>query len=102
AATPQVFFGGVAATNVHVNWNGELTADAPADPAGSARAQVVVTVSTTAGSSTTAGMVQMNEFTYVPTTTPPPAVPAPQHGYWLVGSDGGIYTFGSAQFYGST
>ena len=27
--------------------------------------------------------------------------PAP-HGYWLVGSDGGIFTFGSAQFYGST
>jgi sugar lactone lactonase YvrE len=24
------------------------------------------------------------------------------HGYWLVGSDGGIFTFGSAQFYGST
>jgi hypothetical protein len=23
------------------------------------------------------------------------------HGYWLVGSDGGIFTFGSAQFYGS-
>lgn len=23
-------------------------------------------------------------------------------GYWLVGSDGGIFTFGSAQFYGST
>jgi hypothetical protein len=28
--------------------------------------------------------------------------PPPQHGYWLVGSDGGIFTFGSAQFYGST
>ena len=28
-------------------------------------------------------------------------VPVP-HGYWLVGSDGGIFTFGSAQFYGST
>jgi hypothetical protein len=28
--------------------------------------------------------------------------PAPSHGYWLVGSDGGIFTFGSAQFYGST
>ena len=27
--------------------------------------------------------------------------PAP-HGYWLVGSDGGIFTFGSALFYGST
>ena len=36
---------------------------------------------------------------------PPPAAPAPapaSHGYWLVGSDGGIFTFGSANFYGST
>ena len=24
------------------------------------------------------------------------------HGYWLVGADGGIFTFGSAQFHGST
>ena len=32
--------------------------------------------------------------------TPPP--PAPAHGYWLVGSDGGIFAFGSSQFYGST
>ncbi|HTU39262.1 MAG TPA: hypothetical protein VMF35_14790 [Acidimicrobiales bacterium] len=32
------------------------------------------------------------------TTTPPP----PSHGYWLVGSDGGIFTFGSSTFYGST
>ena len=46
AATPQVFFGGVAATNVHVNWDGELTADAPADPGGHGEDQVVVTVST--------------------------------------------------------
>jgi hypothetical protein len=34
-----------------------------------------------------------------PTTTPPTTTP---HGYWLVGSDGGIFTFGSGQFYGST
>ena len=27
---------------------------------------------------------------------------SPPHGYWLVGSDGGIFTFGTAQFYGST
>jgi len=27
---------------------------------------------------------------------------APPHGYWLVGSDGGIFTFGSADFHGST
>ncbi|MGD0749751.1 MAG: hypothetical protein ABSB68_18340, partial [Acidimicrobiales bacterium] len=32
----------------------------------------------------------------------PPAPPAPSHGYWLVGSDGGIFNFGSAQFHGST
>jgi hypothetical protein len=30
------------------------------------------------------------------------APPSPPHGYWLVGSDGGIFSFGSAQFYGST
>jgi hypothetical protein len=29
-------------------------------------------------------------------------VQASQHGYWLVGTDGGIFTFGAAQFYGST
>ncbi len=24
------------------------------------------------------------------------------HGYWLVASDGGIFSYGDAQFYGST
>ena len=70
ATTPQVFFGGVAATNVHVNWDGELSADAPADPAGTAKDQVVVTVSTTAGSSSSTGAAQVNEFTYAPTSAP--------------------------------
>ena len=38
-----------------------------------------------------------------PAPSPPsPAPPPAPHGYWLVGSDGGIFTFGSAQFYGST
>ena len=37
-----------------------------------------------------------------PTTSTPSPVPAANDGYWLVGSDGGIFTFGSAQFYGST
>jgi hypothetical protein len=41
-----------------------------------------------------------------PAPTPPAPAPAPDppptHGYWLVGSDGGIFTFGSAGFYGST
>jgi hypothetical protein len=32
----------------------------------------------------------------------PPTAPPPPHGYWLVGSDGGIFSFGSAAFHGST
>lgn len=28
-------------------------------------------------------------------------VPADQHGYWLASADGGVFTFGSAHFYGS-
>jgi len=33
---------------------------------------------------------------------PAPRASSPQsHGYWLVGSDGGVFSFGSAQFYGS-
>jgi hypothetical protein len=31
-----------------------------------------------------------------------PQPPGPAPGYWQVGSDGGIFTFGAAQFYGST
>ncbi len=31
----------------------------------------------------------------------PPPPPVPTHGYWLVGSDGGIFSFGSAGFHGS-
>ena len=37
-----------------------------------------------------------------PTSPPPITSPAPPHGYWLVGADGGIFTFGAAQFHGST
>ena len=37
-----------------------------------------------------------------PPSPPPTSSSSAQHGYWLVGSDGGIFSFGSAQFYGST
>jgi hypothetical protein len=70
SSTPQVFFGGVAATNVQVNWDGELSADAPANPAGTGTDQVVVTVSTSAGSSSSSGTAQVNEFTYAPSNAP--------------------------------
>lgn len=67
---PTVDFGGVAATNVHVDWDGELTADAPADPAGTAADTVIVTVSTGAGSSSSTAAAQVNEFTYAPGAAP--------------------------------
>lgn len=57
---------------------------------GSPSSSTTTTTTTTTSSPTT-------------TTTPPPPMSTPaQHGYWLVGSDGGIFTFGAAQFYGST
>jgi hypothetical protein len=31
-----------------------------------------------------------------------PVCPTPAPGYWQVGADGGVFTFGAAQFYGST
>ena len=36
------------------------------------------------------------------TVTTPNPIPASQHGYWLAGSDGGVFSFGAAQFFGST
>ena len=78
---PQVFFGGVPATNVQVDWNGELTADAPADPAGSTTDQVVVTVTTTGGGSSSAtGTAGVNEFTYAPTAAPTVTSVSPSSG----------------------
>jgi hypothetical protein len=46
----------------------------------------------------TDGLYSETSMTYAVTSPPP----VPQHGYWLVGSDGGIFTFGHSQFYGST
>ncbi len=37
-----------------------------------------------------------------PTPSPGPPAPAPSAGYWLAGSDGGIFNFGSAGLFGST
>ena len=47
------------------------------------------------------GTAQSFTVAKVAPSTPTPT-PTPTHGYWLVGSDGGIFSFGQAQFYGST
>ena len=79
-ASPQVYFGGVPATNVYVNWDGELTADAPADPAGAGTDLVVVTVTTGGGTSSATGTPAVNEFTYGPTTAPTVTSVSPSSG----------------------
>ena len=48
---PTVDFGSTPATNVHVNWDGQLTADAPPDPLGGQADTVAITVTTPAGTS---------------------------------------------------
>lgn len=91
-----VTFGGVGASG-YQNADGSIVVTAP--PGGPGTVNVVVT--TPGGSSPADGM---DTFTYVGSTSPPPVTSAASttHGYWLVGSDGGIFTFGTAQFYGST
>ena len=69
-----------------------LVATSPPETAG----PVNVTVITGFGVSAT---TSADRFTYVAPKAPPPPIP---HGYWLVGADGGIFTFGQAHFYGST
>jgi hypothetical protein len=81
--------------NGYIAWNGPVSATAPTAtgilslPAGTYTIQAQLFYGYGEGlGDATATMTQ-----YV---APPP------HGYWLVGGDGGIFTFGSAQFYGST
>ena len=86
-----IYFGSAAATVLSAS----ATSATVVVPAGSGT--VTVNATSVAGNAS-----RTASFTY--DTPPAAATPAaePQHGYWLVGSDGGIFTFGSAQFYGST
>jgi hypothetical protein len=96
-----VDFGGVSVPFDADVPDGTVTATAPAHSAGT----VDITVTTPGGTSETQ---HSDQFTYVEPAAPPPPPPVTSpsasttHGFWLVGSDGGIFTFGSAQFYGST
>ena len=84
-----VDFGSTAASSVTYVSPYELRAVAPAGSG-----TLNVTVSMFAGTSATSAA---DGFTYP--APPPPPTP---HGYWLVGSDGGVFTFGAALFHGST
>ena len=67
---------------------------------------VPVTTTTRPGSPTTTTTLPTAGSPSPPTGTPPVAPPAvsghPDAGYYEVASDGGIFAFGGAQFYGST
>jgi kumamolisin len=93
-------FGGVPAQVV----SADATSATVVVPTGSGTVTVSATSDLGAGNQTVL-------FTYPASPTPPPtptptptptSTPTPTHGYWLVGGDGGIFSFGSAQFYGST
>ncbi len=93
---------GTAAATFSAGVNGTLNAVAPAESAGTVDLRVTTPGGTSAPSAA-------DRFTFVPKdpVTDPPVTPPSQtssvgHGYWLVGGDGGIFTFGSAQFHGST
>ena len=78
---------GSSAAHFTVAGDGTIHATAPAGRAGT----VNVTVTAKDG---TSPVSSDDHFTYTPSSG--------NHGYWLVGSDGGIFTFGSAVFHGST
>jgi hypothetical protein len=87
-AAATVLFGSTPSAAFYLNPNGSLTASVPS---GFGKVDILLTSDTTASSP-----VPADQFTYVS------GGPEPPHGYWLVGSDGGIFSFGSAGFYGST
>jgi hypothetical protein len=96
-SSPQVYFGGVPATNVQVAWDGQLTADAPADPAGTATDQVVVTVTTGGGSSSASSTQDVNEFTYASGGAPTIASISPSSGSQIP-SGGSFVVINGANF----
>jgi len=78
----EVDFGSAPATNVSASSSTSLTATVPAGSAGT----VDVTVTTPSGTSATG---PADRFTYQ------------KSGYWMVGSDGSVFSFGGAPYLGS-
>jgi hypothetical protein len=84
---------GAATASFTVNSSSQITAHSPA---GTGTVNVRVT-----GPGGTSGTNSSDEFSYTSSGGGGGGGPTP-HGYWLVAGDGGIFTFGSAHFYGST
>jgi len=98
AGATAVHFG-TASVSFGVDSSDTITASSPAHAAGAA----TVTVTTANG---TSRISSADQFTYVapppPTPTPTPAPTSTNTtGYRMVAGDGGVFDFGTAQFYGS-
>jgi len=90
----------LCSTNNLVDGTGSCTAASA--PVGSDTITAVYSGDSSFALSGSTATLNVNAVTAPPPTPTPTPTPASKHGYWLVGSDGGIFTFGSAQFYGST
>ncbi len=60
------------------------------------------TTTTTTTTTTTAPTTPTTGPTTTPTTAAPPVVAPIRNGYWLTATDGGVFAFGDARFFGST
>jgi Bacterial Ig-like domain (group 3)/IPT/TIG domain len=103
---PTVHFGSTPATNVHVNWDGQLTADAPPDPLGGQADTVTITVTTPAGTSDASVDPATNAFSYRAAPAPSvisvsPAVGS-QHGGTQVTIAGTNLAWATGVAFGST
>jgi hypothetical protein len=103
---PVVHFGSVPATNVHVSWDGALTANAPANPLGASGDTVVVTVTTPAGTSDATANSTTNTFTYsgalLPTVLSVSPASGSVHGGTQVTVTGGNFGFANVVDFGNT
>jgi hypothetical protein len=87
-AAAKAYFGVNLADAFYLDANGSLTVSSPS---GVGTVDILLTSDDTSSSA-----VPADHFTYSS------SAPRPSHGYWLVGADGGIFSFGSAGFHGST
>jgi hypothetical protein len=79
----------------------EIAQATPPPPTTTTTTTTRPTTTTTRPTTTTTRPITTTTTT-TPTTSPTTTSSASSYGYWLVGSDGGIFSFGSAHFHGST
>jgi hypothetical protein len=82
-------FGGASTSDLYRNSDGTVTVASPPGSVGTV--DIILGSADTSSTATPA-----DQFTYSS------SAPRVTHGYWLVGADGGIFSFGSAGFHGST